>query len=466
MNIPSRRFNNDLNLCICIHNHSASKHSDLAEYFKGYTHFQCYRSRHLSNKLNIVFANTIDNGLKEHGNDYDHILFVAAGVRIYSGDIINDIAEEIRHKPDYLAMAHMLDWTGDNRWWELHEQFVLINTKRWREIKRPKFGGFEDGEKELPVLERSTENFHDHYVPLWAKDSGRREVQRYACPGHNFLLEGYNNNCKFYTWQETIRNKRTYYYPEDNSDVMWDAIQTKHITNEKYNTLLHNQKKFIHELLKGVQEQVWATNSEDMNLYNDGEKFKSIIMPASGFKFLSIYKTKALVNKINNPSEVVLYDWNNKALDWIKHIHKSDISSIEELVRTYDNWKDLTWYGIDNKPILVDGKLNPSFVSSFEKTVSFYGGESAFWNYVKQFRENDIKFVQVDIINKFEKLHKYINGKTLLHVSNIFATDWLVAHHGLLKTKLLFLAFISSTLEAGDVMITGNAPLGEFRALV
>ena len=57
MNIPSRRFNNDLNLCICIHNHSASKHSDLAEYFIGYTHFQCYRSRHLSNKLNIVFAN-------------------------------------------------------------------------------------------------------------------------------------------------------------------------------------------------------------------------------------------------------------------------------------------------------------------------------------------------------------------------------------------------------------------------
>ena len=216
MNIPLRKFDNNINLCICIHNHSVAKHKELSEYFRGYTYFQCFRTTYMTNQLDIVFAETIDDGLLKHGDNYDHILFVAAGVRLYDSDIINDVVQEIRSKPDYLAMAHMLDWTWQDRWWELHEQFVLINAKTWRDIKRPYFGGWKNGEKDLPIIERSKENYHDNYVPLWAKDSGERKVQKYECPGSNFLNEGYKNGCNFYTWPKTIRNKHTYYYPETN----------------------------------------------------------------------------------------------------------------------------------------------------------------------------------------------------------------------------------------------------------
>mgnify|MGYP003117133489 CR=1 FL=1 len=466
MNIPSRRFSNNLNLCICIHRHSAAKHSELLKYFEGYTHFQCYRPRLLSDRLNIVYAESIDDGLQKYSDEYDHILFVAAGVRIYSGDIINDVAEEIRSKPNYFAMAHILDWTWQDRWWELHEQFVLINAKVWKDIKRPKFGGFDYGEAELPVIERSEENFHDNYVPLWVKDSGEKKVQKHACPGWNLLAEGYKNGCEFYTWQDTIRDKRTYYYPEHESEILWDFINSKQINQENYDKLVYNQKRFVGELTKGVQNQVWATNSEDMEIYNEGEKFVSILMPASGFKFLSVYKSKALDNTINNSSKLILYDWNKKALDWVRHIHRTKITNIEELVKTFDSWKDLIWYGIDNKPILIDDQINSSFVTSFEKTTSYFGGPDKFWDYVKQFRESDVKFVHADVVNNADKLYKYTNGKSLFHISNIFATDWLVAYYGLPKTKMLFSNFISSTLEIGDIMVTGNAPLGEFRALV
>ncbi len=65
MNIPSRRFSNNLNLCICIHRHSAAKHSELLKYFEGYTHFQCYSPRLLSDRLNIVYAESIDDGLQK-----------------------------------------------------------------------------------------------------------------------------------------------------------------------------------------------------------------------------------------------------------------------------------------------------------------------------------------------------------------------------------------------------------------
>jgi len=88
-----------------------------------------------------------------------------------------------------------------------------------------------------------------------------------------------------------------------------------------------------------------------------------------------------------------------------------------------------------------------------------------FWNYVKQFRESDIKFIEADIIYESDKLYKYFNGRTLFHISNIFATDWLVGYHGLPKTKLLFSNFVSGTLKAGDIKITGNSPMGDFRAL-
>jgi hypothetical protein len=415
----------------------------------------------MTNQLDIVFAETIDDGLLKHGDNYDHILFVAAGVRLYDSDIINDVVQEIRSKPDYLAMAHMLDWTWQDRWWELHEQFVLINAKTWRDIKRPYFGGWKNGEKDLPIIERSKENYHDNYVPLWAKDSGERKVQKYACPGSNFLNEGYKNGCNFYTWPKTIRNKHTYYYPETNSELMWSTLQTKTINQINYNTLNYNQKRFVGELLKGVQDQVWATNSEDMQLYNRGELFETVILPASGFKFLDVYKSRVL----NTNGKIIMYDWNGKSLNWIKHIYTSKATEIEDLINSYSDWKDLIWFGIDNKQIIVDGKLNPSFVASFESTLSFFGGPDLFWNYVKQFRESDIKFIEADIIYESDKLYKYFNGRTLFHISNIFATDWLVGYHGLPKTKLLFSNFVSGTLKAGDIKITGNSPMGDFRAL-
>jgi hypothetical protein len=160
-----------------------------------------------------------------------------------------------------------------------------------------------------------------------------------------------------------------------------------------------------------------------------------------------------------------MYDWNGKSLNWIKHIYTSKATEIEDLINSYSDWKDLIWFGIDNKQIIVDGKLNPSFVASFESTLSFFGGPDLFWNYVKQFRESDIKFIEADIIYESDKLYKYFNGRTLFHISNIFATDWLVGYHGLPKTKLLFSNFVSGTLKAGDIKITGNSPMGDFRAL-
>ena len=167
MNIVNGRFENDIDLAICIFPSDLLKHKELSEIMVDYTTFYAHRIRQVSSKLDILYSDSIDLGLEKHSN-YKHILFMAAGVRIYDASIILDIAEEIKSHPKYLAAGHILEWK--DKWYELHHQFILVNTDSWRLINKPKFGDWSTKEEELVVIERSTENFHDDYTPLLIKD--------------------------------------------------------------------------------------------------------------------------------------------------------------------------------------------------------------------------------------------------------------------------------------------------------
>lgn len=446
MNVPHRRFNNDLKLAICIHNHSAAHHKELNDFMRGLTEFYCNRMRTLSTWLDIKHADSIDDGLGKYGLYYDHILFVAAGVHIYDSTLICDVADEIRANPSYFCMAHVLDWTDDNRWWELHEQFVLVNTSKWFETNCTKFGGFEKGEKMLPIVNRSDGNFHDHYTPLSVSNSGERKVQRYACPGWNFIDKGYELGLDIYTWQEKIRLKRTYYYPEHESEMFW--------RREKSDKLVYNQQQFL-SLIDGntVANQVWLINSESMYMNTYGEEFNTILLPASGFRFLDVYQSKAKASDCR----FVFYDFSDKALDWIKHIHTTTTENIHELINSFEH---------------KDSLIMNDFERGFRNTCDHFnlslpeGYQDNFWLYIREFRQDTIELVKADIVQEPNSLDLYITGKTLLHISNIFATDWLIGNYGFDKAKALFSNFVSGILTKGNVKITGTTPNSEFKGLI
>ena len=448
MNIVKGKFNNNIKLAVCIYPCDLLKNIELEEIMTDYTSFYAYRLQQVSSNLDILYVKSIDDALEKYKDQYDHLLFMAAGVRIYDAEIIIDIAKEIDNHPNYLAAAHILDWK--DKGYELHHQFVLINLINWKKINRPLFGNRISKEEELVIIDRSEENFHDDYTPLWIRNSGRIGLQRHSFPGWNFINAAFQNNLEIINWNQSIRDKRTYYYPETDTLVFLNAYKTRKQDSSITN---FNQRRLISELESGVGDQIWAINSEHMHIQNANVKYNKIILPASGFKYLDIFKSNALTDS----GKIVIYDYNPKSLEWIKHIHSSTSTDITELVSTFKYNTNLIWFGYNNPPIIKNGRIAKSFLDSFNTTVDFFDGK--FYDYLTEFRNTEVEFIQTDLINDYLNLVNAIgDSKALLHISNIFATDFLVALIGMSGLETALNNFIN--ILHPNTRVIGQHPKG------
>jgi hypothetical protein len=450
MNIVEGNFENKIRLSICIFPSDMLGHEKLSEIMIDYTTFYAHRLKQISRKLDIVYADSIDQGLLNYGDKYKHILFLAAGVRIFDDSIILDIKKEIDLNPDYLAAAHILDWKEN--WYELHHQFVLVNIDNWVKIGKPKFGDNKPAIDELITIERSDDNFHDNYTPLWIKPIDKTAKTYHSRQGWNFINQAHQNGLTIINWNKTIRNKRTYYYPETNSDIFYNCW-----INQTYDNRIENfnQQKILSEIITGVADQIWAVNSEHLDINSKNEKFDCIALPASGFKFLDIFKSDALTAD----GEIIIYDFNPNSIAWIQHLQNSQSNDIKELITTFRYRENLIWFNSKNESILINGRLNPDFEKSFNKTVDYFGEN--FYHYLSEFRKSKIKYFKVDLIINPYPLISYISDrKTLIQISNIFSTDFLTARIGFTGSTNLINRFIN-TLHP-NTRIVGQSPDGKF----
>lgn len=450
MIVVERSFVNDINIAICIFPSDMLKHKQLEELMTDYTTFYAHRLEEVSFKLDIVYSTSIDQGLEQYADQYNHILFMAAGVRIYDSSILLNIADEIKKTPNYLAAAHILDWK--EKWYELHHQFVLVNTNNWKKIDRPKYGGWTPAIDNLVVIERSQENFHDDYTPLWISNTGQRKDQFHCKQGWNFIDQALKSGLEIINWNQTIRSKRTYYYPETNSFAFYNSYKNRKILPGVNN---FNQLRLINEMITGVGDQVWAINSEHMHIHNRGLQYEVVALPASGFKYLDIFQSNALTKR----GEIIIYDYNQTSLDWIQHIHKSKSYDIKELVETFDRNENLKWFGQDNPPIITNGVLATGFLKGYKKTVDYYQGK--FNQYLDMFRSTPVKFIRTDLVqNYFNLLSEISDSRCLLHISNIFSTDFLIGLYGLKGSQLRYDKFISFLHP--NTRVVGHDPKGKF----
>jgi hypothetical protein len=450
MNVVSGSFDNKIKLSVCIFTSDLVKHEQLSSLMTDYTTFYAHRLKQISTKLDILYADSIDDGLRKYSKEYEHILFLASGVRIFDDSIILDIENEIISNSGYLAAAHILDWKDD--WYELHHQFILVNVKNWIKIGCPKFGNNVSGIDDLIVIERSIENFHDDYTPLWIRPTGKVIKRKHCRQGWNFINQAHLHGLSIINWNQRIRDKRTYYYPETDSSTFYNCWINRTYDNRIKN---YNQQKILSEIITGVADQIWAVNSEYLDLNSRGQKFECVVLPASGFKFLDIFKSRALTND----GEIILYDFNSKSLDWIKHIHSSNTTNIKELVRTFKYKQNLIWFNSKNTPILSQGILNPNFQESFNRTVDYFDGK--FYNYLDNFKKSKVTYIHVDLVTNPYPLINYIGDrKCLLQISNIFSTDFLTSLVGF-NGSVNLLNRLQNTLHF-NTHVVGQSPEGKF----
>lgn len=160
---------------------------------------------------------------------------------------------------DTAVIGHVLD-RGD-RYYELHEQAFILNLEKFRITTDI---GYQPTPGSKPVIQRSTENYHDDYTPTWVKPGqGHLEVLNPA-PGADLVVFGITHGgCR--PFDEKERRGRYYMYPE------WNFVNNLHKVEQD---------------ISNTQTKFFLFNTGGKHIPRDASgctNVSRIVMPASGF---------------------------------------------------------------------------------------------------------------------------------------------------------------------------------------
>ena len=96
---------------------------------------------------------------------HKYALVFSTGTEFINGRSFFNAIEKLI-QTDFYVYGHILD-RGD-AYYELHHQCYLLNLEKYQELGCPEIGQCELGAIHFQITpDRSTENFHDTYTPLW-----------------------------------------------------------------------------------------------------------------------------------------------------------------------------------------------------------------------------------------------------------------------------------------------------------
>jgi hypothetical protein len=423
MKIIESRFQNDINMCFGIyHLNDLITDESVGEYAKGITLFYMNKIIEISKnkEIKIFDGNSIDKILNDAADSgYDYILLQSVGNLLYKSNIIFEIETFVKNN-DFAYAGHILHW-ADEKYYELHPQFCIINLKSYIKSNRPKFGDWTPGEDLLADIERSVENFHDHYTPIWVKYKGTKSIQKHTQRGWNMISAFLENGFNCITLPMNIRNKKLNLYFEHKPDFFINAMKTLN-----YNGLDNpNQFKIVHHN-HTMLRNIWLFNSEDMLITNEG-KFDIVAFPASGLKMLSVLRD----DKINENATMIIYDFNEESLRWIKFLKDYDGDSLVKCIESFNGNFNFKWLGNSTFGSFVKDN---AFYENLKNSMDFFGGEEIFIEIWNRFKKMDIKFIQTNLIEgrqELMNLYRKNEGRKYVHISNIFSSDLTISLYGL-----------------------------------
>lgn len=357
-----------------------------------------------------IFNDDTIHGLLQQSLDagVNYCVICAAGLQVRDFNFIKNLNEFI-DTTDFGVAGHPL-WKTDGRWLELHHQFFIVNIDAWNKIGRPEFGIWHRPELNLPVVERSIENFHDDYTPLWIKPTGEHAMQPGAGQGWKLISTMMDNGYTVSALPENIRFGKFYTYPDHETEQFLTSIKTL----TPYENQNWNQNKWIEDS-KGVKDQIWLWNSEDMRIRNEGQ-FDIIVNTASGFKVFDIFKE----NKITEHGKIIIYDFNPLSIEWFRHLHQWATEDLIECIRAFSHRDNFVW--IDK--FETGYQETWAFQQGYQEVLKYYGAEQ-FISYWNQFKNTRVEFEQIDLFNNSSKLAELLqgHGKKFVNLTNIFSTD-------------------------------------------
>ncbi len=147
-----------------------------------------------------------------------HALIVKEGnifdVDLFPDFIFNTIG--VDDTMNYSLIAHLLD--KKERYYRVHPQVILLNVDHWKKVGSPTFARAKN--VTLQNTERSDENFHDDYTPLWVKKGeGKTTYTDTTGQGSQVISALLENDYKIRPFQEKERNLKRCCYDSEKDQI-------------------------------------------------------------------------------------------------------------------------------------------------------------------------------------------------------------------------------------------------------
>lgn len=325
-----------------------------------------------------------------------YVLYVELGnFMMFSYELFNPIIDQINDLDDPKFIGHILDY-GNGSFY-IHPQFFLIDAV-WALANNVVTIEPEDTEIKWQggVIERSDENFHDHYTPKYVKATSAESHFVGRGRGWNIVDKLCKTNSTMSPWHESVRSRKDFLYPTVKEETS--------VAKSKIARFINMEIAFI--------ANTETVDVEKFNNVTDDVNFKQIVIPAGGI--LPYYYPYLL-----GIDKVVIYDCSTVALKFAQTI--------------VDNWngKDYKNFVTNNYNLkfLNETHIGGRFLDYNDKLINDLGPDFVEW-WNKNKSQYTVKYLNVLDSSNISGVFKHLKDEpTLIYLSNI------LHYH---KTSVLF----------------------------
>jgi hypothetical protein len=411
----------------------------------------------------LRFARSWDDALARATKDF--VLIQNAGHIFYGGDALS---EAFRDALDACAFAtgHIMDRGG---YFYLHDQCVLINRRAWDSLGRPPVGAPVKARQEVALPERSAENVHDGYTPLWLKPTGRSlPLEASFGYGWELISRGLAGGHTVNNWSNRLRSFKRHCYAYYGDGEEWRrALDDAAAAGPTEDKQLADMLSFLRNTPSAMDAPDWVFvfNSEadtDIPLLRYRNGLDRAFLLASGFKGNRILETLGF----GAHTEVVIYDYSRPSL-----------LLREAMVREWDGRDFAAFFATarpridaacgDMKPRYIpEGPTGDSAAVAREFTREIAGAFPsmdawlAHWDRYRRLRHH---FVAVDVLRAPDQvvamIDRHAAGHCVMWLSDMFNSPNAVGKFGFARRKAPFDALLDRLAARADShLVIGSEP--------
>ena len=194
------------------------------------------------------------------------------------------LLEENLH--DNALLGHILDF-GD-RYYQLHNQCFVISSEAYQKCGSPKYGYSKN--VSLVNIERSEDNFHDHYTPIWMRKGKGSKSYSFVEKGGEIISKLLENGYSISPFTDEQRRHKFFMYND---------------FTQKWGSYLRIETNLSDIVFNCATEPLMKEKNTDIH---------RIVTPANGLQAL------AIIDKCPNVHTIEFNDINEKQLEFTRHI--------------------------------------------------------------------------------------------------------------------------------------------------